>query len=233
MKYLRGSDGKTAEASSIRDSVYLDEVDPNRYNVTPVRVLAKVRLVGEKKDTTFEYVNPFSGGAALLVSGPGPVIIPDCTVKFADQAGNTYEKTSDSNGYIYLERSELPDYTTGNPSVTNLAARTKPVSFSFGSNTVTDQDKIARTCGVPYKVDLAISMTGSSWERTEVTADYSLTRTVEGSAEACVSRKETLPQVWVISTTGSAATCRHSSGTEPTRKDCPLRRCMQETISCC
>jgi len=120
----------------------------------------------------------------LLVTGPGPVVIPNCKVKFIDQAGSAYEKTSDSNGYIYLQQSELPDYAAGDPSVTDISARTKPVSFSFGSTTITDQAKIAKTCGVPYKVGLEISMTGSSWERTVVTADYVLKRMVEGVEES-------------------------------------------------
>ena len=62
--------------------------------------------------------------------------------------------------------------------MSDLSARTKPTSFSFGGKTITDAGKIAATCGVPYKVDVSVRMTGSSWEMTTVTADYEITRIV-------------------------------------------------------
>ena len=168
---------------SVVDTLYVEEVDWSKYNVAPVRSLAKVNSTGEKKDTTYEYVNPYSGGCALIVSGPGPVAIPNCKVEFKDQTGNSFSKTSDSRGYIYLTRNELPDWRSGSPSMSDLSARTKPTSFSFGGKTITDAGKIAATCGVPYKVDVSVRMTGSSWEKTTVTADYEITRIVEGQSE--------------------------------------------------
>ena len=182
-KYLRGSDGESGTMMSVVDTLYVEEVDWSKYNVAPVRSLAKVNSTGEKKDTTYEYVNPYSGGCALIVSGPGPVAIPNCKVEFKDQTGNSFSKTSDSRGYIYLTRNELPDWRSGSPSMSDLSARTKPTSFSFGGKTITDAGKIAATCGVPYKVDVSVRMTGSSWEKTTVTADYEITRIVEGQSE--------------------------------------------------
>lgn len=182
-KYLRGSDGESATSLAAVDTLYAEEADWTKYNVAPVRSMAKVRTVSEVRDTTYEYVNPYSGGCALIVTGPGPVAIPDCTVKFSDQSGNSYEKTSDERGYIYLTREELPDWHEGASSIYDMSSRTKPSSFSFKGKTITDANLIAATCGVPYKVSVEVTMTGSRWEHTNVTADYVITRTVEGKDE--------------------------------------------------
>lgn len=119
----------------------------------------------------------------MIVTGPGPVIIPNCKVTFKDQAGNYYTKTSDASGYIYLLRDELPDWSDGSPSISDLGLRTKPESFTFGGKTVDDASKIAATCGVPYKVDVNVEMTSSSWRDRTVYADYQIKRIVEGKEE--------------------------------------------------
>ena len=186
-EYLRGrngEDGEPGEKIAATDTMYVEEADWTKYNVAPVRALAKVRMNGAVKDTTYEYVNPYSGGCALVVTGPGPVLIPDCTVRFKDQTGRSYTKTSDASGYIYLERDALPDWSEGAPGISDLSSRTKPESFSFGEKTISDPDRIAATCGVPYKVEMSVRMTGSNWEDEYVTADYLVTRTVEGIEES-------------------------------------------------
>lgn len=182
-KYLRGSNGEPGVTLTAIDTLYVEEADWDKYNVAPVRALAKVKMVGTVKDTTYEYVNPYSGGCALIVSGPGPVVIPNCTVSFKDQLGNSYTKTSDASGYIYLTRDELPDWHSGCPSIQDLSARTKPSGFSYGGKNITDDGMIAATCGVPYKVEVNINMLGSEWIRESVYADYEIVRTVEGVGE--------------------------------------------------
>ena len=186
-EYLRGrngEDGEPGEKIAAADTMYVEEADWTKYNVAPVRALAKVRMNGAVKDTTYEYVNPYSGGCALIVTGPGPVVIPNCTVRFKDQTGKAYTETSDASGYIYLERDALPVWSDGAPGMTDLSARTKPESFTFGDKVVSDSDKIAATCGVPYKVDFSVRMTGSGWEDGYVTADYLIIRTIEGTDES-------------------------------------------------
>ena len=179
--YLRGRDGKDGLSSSSEENItleYAEEADADMYNVAPVRALMKI---ASSTDTTYEYVNPYSGGAAFIVTGPGPVIIPDCEVVFNDVKGNTYSKKSDGNGYVYLSRSELPDYQEGDPSAgTGL----KPVSFKFGGRTVTDASKIAATCKVPYKVGISVQMTGSTLMPQNLSYDKMLVRTVEGNEES-------------------------------------------------
>ena len=183
MDYLRGSSGESETRISVVDTLYVEEADWGKYNVAPVRSLVKVCLKGAERDTTYEYVNPYSGGCALIVSGPGPVAIPDCKVVFKDQAGNSYTKTSDAMGYIYLTRDELPVWNAASPSMSDISSRTKPISFSFGDKIITDQEKIAATCGVPYQVDVDVRMTGASWRGLTVYADYEIVRTVEGTEE--------------------------------------------------
>lgn len=41
-KYLRGSDGESGTMMSVVDTLYVEEVDWSKYNVAPVRSLAKV-----------------------------------------------------------------------------------------------------------------------------------------------------------------------------------------------
>ncbi len=186
-KYLRGGDGEDGTPGvkmAAVDTLYVEEADWMKYNVAPVRALAKVRSVGTVRDTTYEYVNPYSGGCTLIVTGPGPVALASCKVTFTDQAGNTYTKVSDECGYIYLLRSELPDWTAGSPSMADLSARTKPARFEYDGKAIEDASKIAATCGVPYKVGLKVDMTGSRCSRTSLIATYSVTRTVEGVEEA-------------------------------------------------
>ncbi len=185
-RYLRGCDGNDGEpgvSSLAADSLYVEEADWSKYNVVPVRALAKVKEDGAVKDTTYEYVNPYTGGCTLLVTGPGPVAIPDCKVVFKDQAGNSYTRTSDASGYIYLLRDELPDWSGGSPSVSDLSARTRPESFEFSGKTIDDASRIAATCGIPYKVDVLVNMTGAEWSANKVYAYYETIRSVEGTEE--------------------------------------------------
>lgn len=182
-EYLRGGDGEPGGKLAATDTLYVEEADWTKYNVAPVRALAKVRMNGAVKDTTYEYVNPYSGGCAMIVTGPGPVVIPDCTVKFKDQTGRSYTLKSDALGYIYINRADLPVWNEGSPSMADLAARTRPESFSFGGKVIDDPARIASTCGVPYQVGLSVRMTGASWSDDRLSADYQATRTVEGKVE--------------------------------------------------
>ena len=187
--YLKGKDGvdETAEPASgsltLQDTVYLERVDPAKYNVAPVITLSKT--VNGK--TTYEYVNPWSGSAAFIVTGPGPVIVPNCTVTFTDMKGNAYTKTSDAAGYIYLPRKELPVYSLGDPSALDnpddIHNGTRPSSFSFGTTTVTDPARIASTTKVPYQVDLVTELTGAKLISESSYAGYTVKRVIEGVTE--------------------------------------------------
>ncbi len=186
-RYLKGKDGvdgENAGGRTLADTAYLDRVDSKMYNVASVIALSKTT----DGKTEYEYVNPISGGAAFIVTGPGPVIIPNCEVKFTDMSGTiTYTKTSDSQGYVYLTRDELPEWTEGSPSAKdnpdNINSGVKPVSFSYGSTTVTDQSKIAATCKVPYQVGLSIESKSAFLRYYSTHADFSVYRTVEGVRE--------------------------------------------------
>lgn len=188
-KYLRGSDGRdgndgeSVEKIASTDSMYVEEADWSKYNVVPVRALAKVREQFSSRDTTYEYANPYTGGCVLAVTGPGPVLLPGCTVTFKDQAGNTYTKTSDAVGYIYLLKEELPVWSVGSPHLSDLDSRTKPESFAFDGKTVTDPDKIAATCGVPYQVRVVTEMLDSWWKDYHVYVTCRVSRIVEGEKE--------------------------------------------------
>ncbi len=185
-KYLSGRDGQDGGAShqDAADTLYIDRVDGTRYNVAPVISLGKT--VGET--VSYEYVNPFSGGAAFIVTGPGPVIIPDCRVTFTSMDGKkTYSKTSDGSGYVYLTRDELPDWYEGAPSAADdpvdISSGVKPTSFSFGGKTVSDQDRIAATCKVPYKVDLAMEVKEAALRGEYSLPVYEVHRVIEGVME--------------------------------------------------
>jgi len=188
--YLRGrdgNDGKDGEDGTKvvpKDTMYVEEADLSKYNVVPVRALAKVKENKSVRDTTYEYANPYTGGCYLAVTGPGPVLLQDCTVSFKDQAGNSYRKTSDAAGYIYLKRDELPVWKAGSPSVSEMSSRTRPESFEFNGKTITDPDRIAATCGVPYQVGVSVTMLDSGWRDITVSADYRITRVVEGTEES-------------------------------------------------
>ena len=190
--YLKGKDGRNGAdgkpAGHLVDTVYIEEAIPGKYNVAPVRAV----MIVSKTDTTYEFVNPITGGEAFIVTGPGPVIIPNCKVTFTDGKGKTYTKTSNEEGYIYLTRAELPVYSTGNPSMLwdkgNKENGTKPTSFSFGTTTITDSKKIAATCKVAYRVDLELKTTkvfngdGVGYGISTV-ASGSLTRIIEGTRD--------------------------------------------------
>ncbi|MBR4756605.1 MAG: hypothetical protein IK076_06665, partial [Bacteroidales bacterium] len=185
-RYLSGRDGQDGESSvqAVSDTLYSERVDGARYNVAPVISLGKT--IGET--VSYEYVNPFSGGAAFIVTGPGPVIIPDCVVTFTSLDGmKTYTKTSDGSGYVYLTREELPEWTQGSPSAAddpeNISSGVKPSSFSFGGRTITDRDRIASTCKVPYKVDLVMEVKEAVLRGGYSLPVYEIHRVVEGVRE--------------------------------------------------
>ena len=190
--YLKGKDGVDgkdgqdgepgapgAPGASSKPVEYGEDADAGLYNLVSVRALMKVEKSSSSRDTTYEYVNPYSGGAAFLVTAPGPVIVPECEVVFKDVSGNTYTKTSDGNGFIYLSRNELPAWTSGSVS----AKAMKPLSFTFGGKTIDDQSKIAQTCVVPYRVDVRVSMDKSTLDYGSVTYSGSVYRVVEGKKE--------------------------------------------------
>ena len=187
-RYLKGKDGVDGTSSggglALTDTAYVERVDTKLYNVAPVIALSK--KTGDSVE--YEYVNPISGGAAFIVTGPGPVIIPDCEVTFTDMSGTiTYTKTSDSQGYVYLSREELPSWGEGSPSAKdnpdNIQSGVKPLSFSYGSKVVTDQAKIAATCKVPYRVGLTLVTNGATLRYYATCANYSVYRIVEGVTE--------------------------------------------------
>ena len=183
-----GKDGKDGENAGtdvpVADILYSERVDGQRYNVAPVIALSKTK----DGSMTYEYVNPFSGGAAFIVTGPGPVIIPDCEVTFTTMDGNrTYTKTSDASGYVYLTRSELPEWYEGAPSAaddsTDLSSGIRPSSFAFDGKTVTDASKIASTCKVPYRVGLDLQLVEGALRGRYSLVRYEIHRIVEGVTE--------------------------------------------------
>ena len=178
-----GKDGESAEDDS-QDKSYDERVDGTKYNVAPVLAVSR----SSEGTVSYEYVNPFSGGAAFIVTGPGPVIIPGCEVVFTTMDGSrTYTKTSDASGYVYLSRSELPDWYDGAPSASDdpadISSGVKPLSFSFGGKTVDDAASIASTCKVPYKVGLKMDLIGGSLKAGRSLARYEVRRIVEGVLE--------------------------------------------------
>ena len=180
-----GQDGKDGEnGQEVKPVVkleYSEEVEADKYNVAPVRALMKISgSKSARPDTTYEYVNPYSGGAAFIVTGPGPVIIPDCEVVFTDVKGNRYSKTSDGDGFVYLSREELPEYTDGSPTASKP---TKPLSFKYGDVTISDASRIGQTCKVPYRVGLSMTMKKAVLDAGNVTVTSSLVREVEGKTE--------------------------------------------------
>ena len=187
-EYLKGrdgEDGKNAPKMASVDTMYVEEADWTKYNVAPVRALAKVASRGRAavKDTTYEYVNPYTGGASLVVTGPGPVLLAGCEVTFKDQAGNSYTKTSDALGYIYLDKDELPVWSEESPGAGDLSRRTRPERFRVGDKEITDPSLIAATCAVPYRVGVTVEMTDSEWRESTVDVKYDIARVVEGKTE--------------------------------------------------
>ena len=189
--YLTGKDGKdgrdgenAVSPENVVDTLYAERVDGTRYNVAPVIALSKTKD-GAK---TYEYVNPFSGGAAFIVTGPGRVIIPGCEVTFTTMDGRiTYTKTSDASGYVYLTRSELPEWYDGAPTAaddsTDIYSGVRPLSFSFAGKTVSDATEIASTCKVPYRVELDMVLADGSLRGRYSLVRYEVRRIVEGHLE--------------------------------------------------
>ena len=145
-----------------------------------------IEIQKEKKFTirlADEYVNPYTGGASLVVTGPGPVLLAGCEVTFKDQAGNSYTKTSDALGYIYLDKDELPVWSEESPGAGDLSRRTRPERFRVGDKEITDPSLIAATCAVPYRVGVTVEMTDSEWRESTVDVKYDIARVVEGKTE--------------------------------------------------
>lgn len=192
-EYLKGKDGKDGTPGvtlTVQDTAYVQEAVPGKYNVAPVRSLVRIDApTATQRDTTYEFVNPYTGGEALIVTGPGPVIIPNCTVTFTDGQGRSYTKTSDREGYIYLKRSELPVYQAGNPGMLwtrgDKENGTRPTRFKYGTVEVTDPAKIAATCKVSYRVELVSENEEAEIRYSEydhVDARHEIGRRVEGTA---------------------------------------------------
>ncbi len=181
-----GSDGEPA-AKSAADTIYSERVDGSKYNVAPVIAFSSTKHGME----SYEYVNPFSGGAAFIVTGPGPVIIPGCEVTFTSMDGSkVYTKTSDDAGYVYLTRDELPEWYDGAPSAADdpgdISSGTSPLSFAYGGRTISDKGRIASTCKVPYRVRLEMEVKGASLRKDYVLPEYEVHRVVEGVREEAV-----------------------------------------------
>lgn len=162
--YLKGSDGDDGEdgkdgkdGETYKETLYLDNVVEGYFNVAPVNSLMIINwnTATSTIDTTFETVSPITGGAAFIVTSDGGAILPGCQVTFTDLTGRiTYSKTSDEEGYIYLTREELPDYRSGDPSGFDRNNAVKPSEFIFNGKTVNDEARIAKSCIVPYRVNL-------------------------------------------------------------------------------
>ncbi len=152
-RYLRGADGTDGQdgkdGESIVEIINQDNYLPGKYNLLPIPALT-VRTADGK--TTTEYVNPFSGGVAYQLLGPGPVIIPDGTVTVKDVCGNTYTWTSDQDGIVYVPRNGLPVWKNGLPSANAPVA---PLRIRYGGRTFDAPETMAENCIIPYQVGLS------------------------------------------------------------------------------
>ena len=156
--YLKGKDGSEGQTIIVTriDSVivYVDDIDPQKYSVKPVRALLDLA------DSTYEYVNPYTGGVSYVVFGPGPVLIPDATVELEDGDGKTYSWNSDQDACINLDRNALPDWTEGSPADgIGLTVR----SITFGEKTISESDRLENTI-LPYKVTVSCTMDAPTLE---------------------------------------------------------------------
>ena len=173
-EYLRGSDGKDGKDGLIKTEFIYVDYDKSKYNVVPVKSLKRIN----GSDTTYEYVNPLSGGVAYLVSGPGPVIIPNADVKAVDEKGVSYEWKSDESGYIYVDCDELPEWTDDGRHGGRLLSIK---SLSFGEKSIDEASLIADNTFIPYRVSLIAKLTTPSFnDYNSVRINWAAKRVYEG-----------------------------------------------------
>lgn len=192
-----GKDGKDGE--SYKETIYIENVVDGYYNVAPVNSLMLIswNTATSAIDTTYETVSPITGGAAFIVTSDGGAILPGCQVTFTDLTGKTtYTKTSDEDGYIYLTRDELPEYKAGDPSGFNKNNAVKPTSFTFNGKTITDETRIAKSCIVPYRVNLEFpsdtyDVNISGYPHEDVVWNANVSRIVEGKPVVVRGRNTT------------------------------------------
>ena len=150
------------------------DYDKSKYNVVPVKSLKRIN----GSDTTYEYVNPLSGGVAYLVSGPGPVIIPNAEIKAMDEKGVSYEWKSDESGYIYVDCDELPEWTDDGRHGGRLLSIK---SLSFGEKSIDEASLIADNTFIPYRVSLIAKLTTPSFnDYNSVRINWAAKRVYEG-----------------------------------------------------
>lgn len=190
--YLRGKDGDNGNVE-VKIALYDENVIHGLFNLAPVIAMKTISYVSETEvETTYETVNPITGGAAFIVTGQDGSILPGCEVTFTDMTGSrSYSKTSDDGGYIYLTRDELPEYKAGDPSGFDRRNAVKPSKFVFAGRTIEDPDLIAKSCIVPYQVGLEFRQSGFNkpvlgWN--EVTLSGSISRIVEGKEKVVKGR---------------------------------------------
>lgn len=188
-RYMRGENGKDGiDGEDGKDVIIkkiiaysLGKLDKNRFNLVPVATLRRMskESLTSPVDTTYEYVNPISGGLAFILLGPGPVILPNSTVKVIDVLGNDHTLTSDNSGYVYMARDELPVWHEGAPSGdTDL----RPYSLTFGGKTY-GEDAFAPNCKIPYRVDIDVRIDSAYLYRESTVIVYHRNRVIEGKME--------------------------------------------------
>ncbi len=177
---IDGADGADVTIKNIT-TYTLGKVDKSRFNLVPVATLRRMsrESLASPIDTTYEYVNPVSGGLALMLLGPGPVILPNSTVKVRDVLGNDHTLTSDNSGYIYLTRNELPEWHEGAPSGdTDL----RPYSLTFGGKTY-GEEAFAPNCKIPYRIDVEVRIDSAYLYSASTNVVYHRNRVIEGKVE--------------------------------------------------
>lgn len=232
--YLRGRDGENGEdgrdgrdaSASPGDTILIHGAVRGMYNLTAVPAL-KVRSCGPSGNEPSEwldFINPYTGGAWFVATGPEGELLPGCEVTFSDVRGGVYSKTADEEGCIYLSRGELPEYSPGDPSA--YGNPTRPSSFRFGGREITDPSQIAASCVVPYRVGLSARMISSTLSYNAVESRVAVYRLVEGVEEqvfvagdgspvrasfpnpecfsVCMSRVDSTNQVRVLEGAGSS-----------------------------
>lgn len=188
-RYMRGKNGNDGFDGADGADVFINKIityslgklDKNRFNLVTVATLRRMRKesLTSPIDTTYEYVNPISGGLALILLGPGPSILPNSTVKVIDVLGNDHTLTSDNYGYIYMTRNELPEWHEGAPSGdTDL----RPYSLTFGGKTY-GEEAFAPNCKIPYRVDIDVRVDSAYLANTGTTLVYHRNRVIEGKVE--------------------------------------------------
>ena len=149
---IDGKDGKDGKLVVDNELGYLDPFDEDRYNLLAARAYVELRreVLYGKIDTTYEYVNPFSGGVAYALVGPGSVLVPNATITLVDQYNKSYEWQTDSTGYVYLTRDELPEWREGDPED---GLTMTPKTLEYGGDTYNEPDLFATVTKLPYRID--------------------------------------------------------------------------------